>query len=1294
MEIKFELNDYTAVFTTLAILVSLILWYTNRTFQRILDRIILGYLAKRAVTPGNKLPVANEKKEEKSAQVPEKLEVAVATPQGPEGKDPVPPKSGSGANVDNGTLSLLMSRFPNIAQFCSQTEECERFLEEVLSRLEQSIMLAGLGGIQAWLSTRCKWGPHGSDRGAWCDLDGKIEKMRCTAATCFAKFCMGQAPCVQKKEVFVGTCQMIMKITEESECAMIRRYFDQYDETPDYFLVGNLMYHECVVKVNASEKKACVWDYGIEIDAPSSALAALPVIAFKFHLNADYRSVEFGNYTVPLGQWFTTCPEINHPSLVKITKPYLAEHNNQMYADRYGLRMSHGTACEGDEQFTVYLSGTAMNNGNPCPGVGTARCLRRSFGSRVKIVAFEYSLQSGGLKDPVFDEVNTIKQFHGKKKYLKDEVIGRVKRILEENKTAYFISTFDVEIDLLTEAKEGCNEEWCERVLIPTAEVLESTEKPTVDVIQKHFGFSCPKYLNVDDETDKEDIKRFCQKYGYPVLAKGKKFGCARVGSHKAVKGIAKSYKKKWGVECFLSEVINGYEKSYMFSSYKGKLLGAIEMRKDMVTKEGKCWGVHLEPLSMKAMNNLRAMCAETKWTGGGEIEFMENFSGVKFATDFNPRFPAWVFGGVHGGINLPGLLLSEITGCPCDDVTSLKLGGDFIRSVLEVPVNNKLVQPLFFASPDFNGCAGAVVAKAGGHPSRFSEIAELSQETLHEDDAEEEVESDTESEIDDNDIWVLDANSFEKTTQYLMNEDVLNKTIDDITQFTKKLQSTTGLETMVGLSVKTQPHDTVIQAAKNAGWFGEAISQAEVQKCLDNGYPASEIIVNGPLKNWPAELPRTGLKAWFADSLEDFDRLINEYPAEYIGFRVTPHNIPSRFGCPIELWREMKDRLDKVKEENNDQKIGIHFHFAQSKIGSTAWFGMARGVMRMVSFMCPGVNLLDLGGGWGPGDLILHETQMTELLNFAKARFANLTNICFEPGKSISQSAGGMVTKVLEFRGSTAQQRDVKKPGEFHGSNKNAVVDGFIGDFGVFNLHKHPLFYHSAISIKNEDIKVRAATEEDVSYIVKSAVSQRLCAEGDVEVFKQMLSEEKSVHYSSWFIAELDSKIVGCVLGFHLEGELSLEMECNSSIVDMINEVGQTQRRGLHLMCMDASSEDVYASLLKAALDFGVKLKDNNCYIVTETVSTELFEEFGFQEVGEHEGSFQLLQRKYWKPLRQGKDQILGRICMEFDQFGWVSLPDDLKVDDLILIRECGAYDMTMSYLFGDAKQRDIKSC
>jgi len=1282
MQFTIDFNEYAGVCTTVTLLLSILLFYTHEAFKKFVDRLIFGYL-ERVVTPGEEGTPSID------AGTPS---VDVKENPTPTKGDPDFPDFQRSANVSNDDVSLLMSRFPFIASFCSQTEECERFLEETLSKLEQSIQLAGLGGIQAWLSTRCKWGPYGSDRGAWCDLEGKIEKMRCTAATCFAKYCMGQAPCVQNNEVFVGTAQLIMKISDESEVQMIKRFFDQYDKTPDYFMVGNLMYHECVVKVNASEKKACVWDFGIEIDAPGSALAALPVIAFKFHVDAEYKSVEFGNYTVPVGEWFTTCPEINHPSLVKITKPYLAEHNNQMYADRYGLRMAHGTACAGEGLFTVYLSGTSMNNGNPCPGVGTARCLRRSFGNRVHIVAFEYSLKSGGLKDPVFDEVCTIKQFHGKKQYLKEEVIGRVERVLTKNSKAYFISTFDVEIDLLTGAiAERSGEEWTERVLIPTADVLESTEKPTVDVISKHFGFSIPKHLNVDEDTDKDDIKRFCQKYGYPVLAKGKKFGCARVGSHKAVKGIAKTYKKKWGVECFLSEVINGYEKSYMFASYKGKLLGAIEMRKDMVTKEGKCWGVHLEPLSMKAMSNLRAMCAETKWTGGGEIEFMENFAGTKFATDFNPRFPAWVFGGVHGGINLPGLLLAEITGNLCDDVTSQKLGGDFIRSVMEVPVNNKLVQPLFFASPDFNGCAGAVVAKAGGHPSRFAEIAELSQETLA--DSDEEVDSDVESEIDDDDIWVIDVNDIEKGSQYLMNEDVLSKTIDDITQFTKKLQSNTGLETMVGLSVKTQPHDTVIQAARDAGWFGEAISQAEVQKCLDNGFPSSEIIVNGPLKNWPAKLPTTGLKAWFADSLEDFDNLISDYPAEYIGFRVTPHNISSRFGTPIELWREMKKKLDKVMEENPDQKIGIHFHFAQSKIGSTAWFGMARGVLRMLSIMCPGLNLLDFGGGWGPGDLILHETEMTDLLKFAQDRFANLTNICFEPGKSVSQSAGGMITKVLDFRGSTGQQRDVKKPGEFHGANRNCVVDGFIGDFGVFQMHKHPLFYSSAVNVENENIEVRIATEKDIPYLVQSAVSQKVCASEASDTFAQILASEKALHYSRWLIAELDSEIVGCVFCFHLEGELTLDLDFDCCIIKMIKEICQTKRKGLHMMCMEGTSTDVHASLIKASLDIGIKLKDNNSYLFTED---NLFEEFGFQEVGEQKmaSRFQLLQRKYWKPLRQGKDQILGRICMEFDQFGMVTMPEDLKVNDMILVRECGAYDMTMSYLFGDAKQRDIKSC
>jgi len=283
---------------------------------------------------------------------------------------------------------------------------------------------------------------------------------------------------------------------------------------------------------------------------------------------------------------------------------------------------------------------------------------------------------------------------------------------------------------------------------------------------------------------------------------------------------------------------------------------------------------------------------------------------------------------------------------------------------------------------------------------------------------------------------------------------------------------------------------------------------------------------------------------------------------------------------------------------------------------------------------------------------------------------------------------------KVLDFRGSTAQQRDYRKPGEFHGSNRNCVVDGFIGDFGVFYLHKHPLFYHSAIEITDENIEVRTATEKDIPYLVQCAVSQKLCPSENADALAKCLSEEKAVHYSRWLIAEVGSKIVGCVLGFHLEGELTVDLDCECCIVDMIKEVAQARRKGLHLVCIEASNEDTYASLIKASLDIGVKLKNNNCYIITESVSTELFEEFGFLEVGEHDGSFQLLERKYWKPLRPGKDQILGRICMEFDQFGWVKLPEDLKVSDIILVRECGAYDMSMSYIFGDAKQRDIKSC
>jgi diaminopimelate decarboxylase len=55
------------------------------------------------------------------------------------------------------------------------------------------------------------------------------------------------------------------------------------------------------------------------------------------------------------------------------------------------------------------------------------------------------------------------------------------------------------------------------------------------------------------------------------------------------------------------------------------------------------------------------------------------------------------------------------------------------------------------------------------------------------------------------------------------------------------------------------------------------------------------------------------------------------------------------------------------------------------------------------------------------------------------------------------------------------------------------------------------------------------------------------------------------------------------------------------------------------------------------------------------------------------------------WKSLNRGKTQLLGRLCMEHDIVASnVELPENAQVGDILVFCDAGAYDRSMSYVFG----------
>ena len=55
------------------------------------------------------------------------------------------------------------------------------------------------------------------------------------------------------------------------------------------------------------------------------------------------------------------------------------------------------------------------------------------------------------------------------------------------------------------------------------------------------------------------------------------------------------------------------------------------------------------------------------------------------------------------------------------------------------------------------------------------------------------------------------------------------------------------------------------------------------------------------------------------------------------------------------------------------------------------------------------------------------------------------------------------------------------------------------------------------------------------------------------------------------------------------------------------------------------------------------------------------------------------------WKPLGRGKTKLLGRLCMEHDIVASnIELPATAQVGDILVFCDAGAYDRSMSYVFG----------
>lgn len=141
--------------------------------------------------------------------------------------------------------------------------------------------------------------------------------------------------------------------------------------------------------------------------------------------------------------------------------------------------------------------------------------------------------------------------------------------------------------------------------------------------------------------------------------------------------------------------------------------------------------------------------------------------------------------------------------------------------------------------------------------------------------------------------------------------------------------------------------------------------------------------------------------------------------------------------------------------------------HYAPSTMGVSNWAAAAHGYVHAVcllqSLSGRPVHTIDFGGGWTPHlmEEPLVQTKLAELLARVSAELPGVRTVYFEPGKALSERAGGMITRVQHVRDLAVQTRsaaDAARAVAPYVLKRGAVVDACICDLGSLPTHPHPV--------------------------------------------------------------------------------------------------------------------------------------------------------------------------------------------------------------------------------------------
>lgn len=329
---------------------------------------------------------------------------------------------------------------------------------------------------------------------------------------------------------------------------------------------------------------------------------------------------------------------------------------------------------------TIAVTGLNATD-NPAPGVGVLRSLRLDDGVADRLVGLAYdALDPGIYTEKLADDVFMIPY----PSQGVDAFLSRIEYVHERVHLDVIIPTLDAELPSFIEVAPRLRAMGI-GTLLPTRDQLELRSKARLADLGRRAGIRVPPTAVV---SDLDELSRVHQRVPYPFFVKGVFYGAKQVANYEEAVQAFYKVVAEWGIPVIVQAQVCGEEFNVVaVGDGKGGLLGAVPMKKMMITDKGKGWaGITIKDPELIAMT--QSFAKATRWSGPFEVEVMRDADGRYHLIEINPRFPAWVYLACAAGMNLPRAVVDLAIGREATPLHDYHVGSMFVRIAIDQVAN------------------------------------------------------------------------------------------------------------------------------------------------------------------------------------------------------------------------------------------------------------------------------------------------------------------------------------------------------------------------------------------------------------------------------------------------------------------------------------------------------------------------------------------------------------------------------------------------------------------------------